>query len=167
LQQSLAIREAIGDQAGMGATLNNLSQIYDARGDYETALSYLQQSLAIQEAIGDQAGMGVTLNNLSQIYRARGDYETALSYLQQSLAIQEAIGDVAGLCATLFNMGHIHLQNEAIAEAVSTWVTVYQLAKPRNLAEILNALDNLAGHIGIENGLAGWEELAKHFEAQE
>src|SRR3954447_18910131 len=39
-----------------GATLNNLSQIYKARGDYETALKYLEQSLQIQREIGDKAG---------------------------------------------------------------------------------------------------------------
>ncbi|MCP4738560.1 MAG: tetratricopeptide repeat protein, partial [Bosea sp.] len=37
----------IGDTAGEGTTLNNISQIYDARGDYTTALEYLEQSLAI------------------------------------------------------------------------------------------------------------------------
>ena len=96
LQQSLAIRRAIGDRAGEGATLNNLSQIYQAQGDYATALEYLQQALAIGRAIGDRAGEGATLNNLSQIYQAQGDYATALDYLQQSLAIGRAIGDRAG-----------------------------------------------------------------------
>ena len=42
LEQSLAIRRAIGDRAGEGATLNNISQIYDARGDYATALTFLE-----------------------------------------------------------------------------------------------------------------------------
>lgn len=33
-KQSLAIKQEIGDKAGEGTTLNNISQIYDARGDY-------------------------------------------------------------------------------------------------------------------------------------
>ncbi len=36
-----------------GTTLNNLSQLFAARGDYDTALRYLEQSLAIQRDIGD------------------------------------------------------------------------------------------------------------------
>ncbi|MEZ5535026.1 MAG: hypothetical protein R3F02_05310 [Thiolinea sp.] len=68
---------------------------------------------------------------------------------------------MAGLCATLFNMGHIHRQNEEVQEAVSAWVTAYQLAKKMNLAQLLEALENLAPRIGLEGGLAGWEALAQ------
>ena len=78
--QSLAIRRDIGDKAGEGTTLNNLSQISDARGDYDTALRYLEQSLAIRREIGDKAEQ-------PQRFQARGDYDTALRYLEQSLAI--------------------------------------------------------------------------------
>ena len=46
-EQSLAIWREIGDKAGEGATLNNLSLIYHDRGDYATALTYLEQSVAI------------------------------------------------------------------------------------------------------------------------
>ena len=82
LEQSLKIRQAIGDRSGEGTTLNNMSQTVYARGDYETALRYLEQSLKISQAIGDRSGEGTTLNNISQIYDARGDYETALRYLR-------------------------------------------------------------------------------------
>jgi hypothetical protein len=48
-----------GDKAGEGTTLNNISQIYQARGD-STALKYLEQSLRIRQKIGDKAGEAVT-----------------------------------------------------------------------------------------------------------
>ncbi|MDG4595811.1 MAG: tetratricopeptide repeat protein [Candidatus Contendobacter sp.] len=108
LEDSLALRRAIGDRAGEGATLNNLSQIYDARGDYDTALRYLEESLALQRAIGDRAGEGATLSNLSGIYQVRGDYDTALRYLEDSLALQRAIGDRSGEGATLNNLSQIY-----------------------------------------------------------
>ena len=96
-----------------GITLNNLSQIYDARGDYATALTYLEQSLAIQREVGNKAMEGTTLNNISQIFKARGDYATALTYLEQSLAIRREIGDKAGEGTTLSNIGAIyHAQSE-------------------------------------------------------
>ncbi len=68
---------------------------------------------------------------------------------------------MAGLCATLFNMGHIHLQNKEVAEAVQAWVTVYGIAKKINLANVLQALEELAGNIGLEGGLQGWEMLVQ------
>ncbi len=161
LKQSLAISQQIGDKAGEGTTLNNISQIFKAQGDYETALAYLKQSLAIRQQIGDKAGEGTTLNNISQIYDAQGDYETALAYLKQSLAIRQQIGDKAGLCATLFNIGHIHAQKGEIQEAVSAWVTVYLIAKQIGYAQVLQALANLAPQLGLPEGLEGWEMLAQ------
>ncbi len=161
LEQSLKIRQAIGDKSGEGTTLNNISQIYDARGDYETALGYLEQSLKIRQAIGDKSGEGTTLNNISQIYDARGDYETALGYLEQSLKISQAIGDTAGLCVTLFNMGHIHWQNEEIQKALGAWVTAYRLARQTGWAQALQELEGLAGQLGLDGGLAGWEALSQ------
>ena len=161
LKRSLAIQQEIGDKSGEGTTLNNISALYHARGDYDTALDYLKRSLAIRQEIGDKSGEGTTLNNISALYHACGDYDTALDYLKRSLAIQQEIGDSAGLCATLFNMGHIYLQNEEVSNAVSSWVTVYRMAKPMNLAQALQALESLAPQLGLPGGLDGWEQLSQ------
>ncbi|CAK8714085.1 hypothetical protein GMJAKD_03320 [Candidatus Electrothrix aarhusensis] len=107
-EQSLAIDYELGDKAGEGTTLNNISHIYKARGDYLAALKYLEQSLAIRQEIDDKAGEGATLNNIGHIYKARGDYLAALRYLEQSLAIRQEIDDKAGEGATLNNIGLIY-----------------------------------------------------------
>ncbi|CAK8714453.1 MAG: Tetratricopeptide repeat-containing protein [Candidatus Electronema aureum] len=107
-EQSLVIRREIGDKAGEGVTLNNISQIYSARGDSATALTYLEQSLMITQEIGNRAVEGTTLNNISQIYHARGDYTTALTYLEQSLVIRREIGDKEGEGTTLNNISQIY-----------------------------------------------------------
>jgi tetratricopeptide (TPR) repeat protein len=166
LKQSLAIRQNIGDKSGEGSTLNNISQIFQARGDTETALKYVRQSLAIQQDIGDKSGEGSSLNNISQIFQIQGDYETALNYLKQSIAIRQGIGDKAGLCVNLFNMGHIHYKNNEIQKAFEVWVTVYVMAKEMEHADTLKALEELAPQIGLKGGLAGWDTLAKHKQAE-
>jgi hypothetical protein len=45
--------------------VGNISQIYQAQGDYTTALTYLTNSLTICQEIGNKAGEGTTLNNIS------------------------------------------------------------------------------------------------------
>ena len=108
--------------------MNNISLIYSAKSDYDTALRYLEQSLAIRQQIGDRSGEGTTLNNISQIYDAKGDYDTALRYLERSLAIQQQIGDIAGLAATLHNMGCIFWeQQHDAASAVACFMQAYQI----------------------------------------
>ncbi|CAC9969933.1 Mosaic protein LGN [uncultured Gammaproteobacteria bacterium] len=108
LKTSLAISQKIGDKAGEGTTLNNISQIYYAQGDYTTALTYLTNSLAIHQEIGDKAEEGTTLNNIATIYQAQGDYTIALTYLTNSLAISQEIGDKAGEGTTLNNISQIY-----------------------------------------------------------
>ena len=50
-------------------------------------------------------------------------------------------------------------------EAVSAWVTVYVIAKPMNLAQVLQALTNLAPQSGLPEGLEGWERLAQQMQS--
>jgi len=78
LKRSLAIQQEIGDKQGEGTTLNNISLIYHARGDYETALEYLKRSLAIRQEIGDSSGLCATLFNMGHIYYQNKDLSNAV-----------------------------------------------------------------------------------------
>ncbi|MGX9728026.1 MAG: tetratricopeptide repeat protein [Candidatus Electronema sp. VV] len=63
-EQSLVIRQEIGDKAGEGTTLNNLATIAYAKGDRTTTLKYLEQSLSISREIGDRRGEAVMSWNI-------------------------------------------------------------------------------------------------------
>ncbi len=104
-ERALPLAATPGDKA---ATLANLGGIYDARGDYDTALSYQEESLSILREIGDKKGEGATLNNLATTAHARGDYDSALRYLKESLAISREIGDKRCEGATLANLSQIY-----------------------------------------------------------
>jgi hypothetical protein len=43
-------------------------------------------------------------------------------------------------------------------------VTVYAIAKPMNLAQVLQALAKLAPSLGLPAGLDGWEQLAQRIQ---
>ena len=107
-QKALIISREIGDRAGEGTTLNNISQVYDAWGRNDEALKTLEESLAICREIGDRAGEGTTLNNISQIYRAWGRNDEALKTLEESLAICREVGDHAGEGTALNNISQIY-----------------------------------------------------------
>ncbi len=93
LQQSLSIAQEIGDKSGEGTTLNNISQIYKARGDYETALTYLQQSLRIRQEIGDKSGLATALHNMGVLYFEHlKNFEQAISLLWLAYTIFQQIG---------------------------------------------------------------------------
>ena len=58
-------------------------------------------------------------------------------------------------------MGYIYHQNKESEKAIKTWLAVYAMAKPMQLAEGLDALQGLADQLGWEGGLEAWEHLLK------
>ena len=66
-----------------------------------------------------------------------------------------------GLCPTLFNMALIYFENNEPKKAMQTWIEVYQIAQPMGLAQILDALENLAPQVGLSDGLKSWALLAQ------
>jgi tetratricopeptide (TPR) repeat protein len=119
-QKALIMSREIGDRAGEGTTLNNISQIYRAWGRNDEALKTLEECLAIYREIGDRAGEGTTLNNISQVYDAWGRYDEALKALEESLAIRREIGDRAGEGVTLNNISAIYRVWGRYDEALKT-----------------------------------------------
>ena len=106
-EQSLVIRQEIGDRRGEGESLNNIGGIYDSLGEYPKALELYEQSLAILQEIGDRRGEGESLNNIGGIYSRLGEYPKALELYEQSLAIRQEIGDRRGEGESLNNIGYV------------------------------------------------------------
>jgi tetratricopeptide (TPR) repeat protein len=140
-------------QTDRGPTPNNLSQVYKARGDYDTALRYLEQSLQICREIGDKAGEGTTLNNLGLIYQARGDYDTALRYSEQSLQLRREIGDKAGEGTTLYNMGSIALEvQQDVEQTLSLCKQAFDIAIEIRDARLLFHTAQVLGKVFAQAG---------------
>jgi len=98
MEQSLKIRQQIGDRAGEGTTLNNLATNAHAKGDYDIALRYLEQSLKIRQQIGDRAGMYPALHNMAVIYlQQKNDIEGFVESENAALQIALEIGNIQGI----------------------------------------------------------------------
>ena len=72
LSQSLDIRKAIGDNAGIATSLNSIGLILGKQGDLSGALTQYRGSLKIHEEIGDKAGIAVCLNNMGLVLGETG-----------------------------------------------------------------------------------------------
>ena len=81
----------VGDKRLEGASLNNLSLVYDELGDYDTSLAQYQQVLGIYRDADFPRGVGDTLGNIGGVYLLLGRYREALGYYQQALAISERL----------------------------------------------------------------------------
>lgn len=110
-QQSLIIRQEIGDLGGEAAMLNNISQVYSGQNDDETALLYLQQSFEFFAKAEDTPGTCAALINMGHIYWAHGVQKEAMicwhaAYERaKSVEHEQALAVLEGLAHNLGGAG--------------------------------------------------------------
>ena len=85
-QEGLALRRALGDQAGAADVLHNMALTARCQGDFTQALHWFEESLAITVAMGNAAesdvmnyaNIGITHFEMGDLAQARPWLETAL-----------------------------------------------------------------------------------------
>jgi len=158
--KALSIQKGIADHWAVSATLNNIAQVYIQQGDYTSAFSYLNNALSIHRNLGNRFAEGTALNALSHLYHELGNYAEAFSHQKKSINIRKSINDIAGLGVSLFNFGQLHLEIGEVENGILHCLKAYSIAKQINGHRLLTALDALANHLGHEEGLQYWEQLA-------
>lgn len=126
-QQSLKLREKLGDTRGVSSSLANIGSIYISIGEFEKALYYQMKSLKIFEQIGNKAGMASALNNMGVIYNNLSDQTKALDYNLRSLALYKEIGDKQGIAACNDNIGVIYMNMKQYDKALKYQLESYAI----------------------------------------
>ncbi len=162
-QQSLSLKEQIGDVQGNAATLHNMAGVIAQQGDVKRALELWQQSLSLKEQIGDVKGKAATLHNMAGVIAQQGDVKRALDLWQESLALKEQIGEVQGNAATLHNMAGVIAQQGDVKRALDLWQQ--SLALLEQIGDVQGkaaTLSNMAGVIAqqgdVKCALDLWQE---------
>ncbi|CAK8723501.1 MAG: Tetratricopeptide repeat-containing protein [Candidatus Electronema aureum] len=158
-EQSLSIRREINDRKGQAMSLNNISQIYNAQGDYGKALDYLEQSLTIRTEVGDKKGECTIMNNIAALAYDKGDYPKALKFFVQILPLRREMHDKEGEGAVLNNIGMIHDAHGDYATALQYYNQALAIAreiKDKRLES--TCLNNISAVYDVqENYDAAWE----------
>ena len=115
--ESLTIKEAIGDAQGKAATLHALANMEVQAGNVDEARRLYNESLTINETIGDAQGKAATLHELANMEVQAGNVDEARRLYSESLTINETIGNAQGKAATLANLGHLDFAAGDQAEA--------------------------------------------------
>jgi tetratricopeptide (TPR) repeat protein len=133
LKQSLKISEQVGDKRVEGATLNNISRIYHARGDYETALKHLNQSLAIFQEIGDKSGLILTLHNIAVINLKRENSEGFCKHEFEAYRIAVETNNAEGLLNVGSVLGKFLIDAGDIEKGKAMLRRAYEIGHAANL----------------------------------
>ncbi|MCI0714032.1 MAG: tetratricopeptide repeat protein [Chloroflexi bacterium] len=108
-QESLALRQEIGDKEGQSDSRSRLGVIYEQLGDHEKAKDYYTQSLLLAEEINYPHGQTRPLTHLGLFKLKDGEIEGAAEYLERALQINQEIGNIERLIFGHMNVGRLVL----------------------------------------------------------
>ncbi len=161
-QQSLELRERLGDQAGIASSLYQLSRIALDEGNYGEAHRLNQRSLELREWLGDQAGIASSLYQLGNIALEQGEYTKAQHVYRQSLELREQVGDQSGIATSLHQLGWVADEQNDAAEATRLCRQSLEInRKLGNQAGIAGNLALLATAARAQGDYAGARRLQK------
>jgi predicted ATPase len=164
LQESLALRRQLADQAGIAEVLVLFGRELSFRGDTVRATALLDEGLALYRALDDQWGIAEALDYLAELARNRGDYARALAMLEETLVLRRAVGDVYGISSSLYDLARMAaaVQNDyprAIALCEEALSIFRSLGEQLGIAAVLNNLADIADKLGDQaRAIALYEE---------
>jgi len=109
-KDNLKQAEELGDKYIIGASLNNLGNIYVLMGKVEKALNFHKRSMKIKVESGEMESLGSGLANIGYVYYIKGNNNKALDYYKRSLKIRQKIDDKHGMGSNLSLIGAISLK---------------------------------------------------------
>lgn len=129
-------KEGNTEQEGM--CYSNMSNIYDTKGDFNSAIKLLFKAIDLFDKCNKPERKARALNGIANLMREKGDYKKALEYAFKGLAIREKIEDYLAIGVSYTTLGNIFGQMNDQKNALAYMLKGYKLYS----------------EIGMESGLA-------------
>lgn len=146
--ESLRLREQIGDEQGQAGTWNNLGLLDRARGDFTSAERYFRDALKVNRNKGNKSWEAINLNNLGVVAAWKGDGRTAQEFQETSLALFRSLNDDWGIAMAQSDLGAaLLLQGDhtgATARYKESLKRRWQIKDNRGIASALRGLAGVA-----------------------
>jgi tetratricopeptide (TPR) repeat protein/class 3 adenylate cyclase len=142
LNNALRIRERVmgADHPDTAASLNNLANVFLAKGEFSLAEPLFLRALTIREKVmaAEHPDTAASLNNLAGLYQNQGRYEQAENLYLQALTIREKV---------------LGMEHRDTAGSLNNLANVYRATGRYGLAEALclRAVANMEMALGAEH----------------
>ena len=137
--------ESEGKLSRQSDALIQLSQAYQALGQYKEASKNLEFALTLAEKAGDRTQMALARATLGNLYIATGPADVAEKYLNEGLRIAREVNNHDLSAIILNNLGNLLTAQKKYPEAVAAYTESASLAKSRNNPlQVARALINAA-----------------------
>lgn len=124
---ALPLCEKCDDETLLGDCINNIGIIYQRKGMFGQAITYMERVYRLDLKSKNKSGMSSTMNNLATLYLATGQAETALGYVLPAIDIERESGDRQRLAIRLGLASDIWLEMGYSEKALSCVEEAYQL----------------------------------------
>ncbi|CAG0980128.1 partial Transcriptional regulatory protein LiaR, partial [Anaerolineae bacterium] len=102
--EALTVQRQIGDQSGVGFTLNQLGDLAYQMGDYGKAQLYYTDSLSIKQTVHDEWGTALVLGGLGEVMGATRQVESAFHYFRAATQLAYRINAMTLLMGIFHSM---------------------------------------------------------------
>jgi len=151
-ERSLAIRERLGDIAGMAGSFGHIGGLYENRGEFDRAAEFYHRSLEFAEMAGSESRLMMALASVGTVHSQRGEFDDALRYLGRSLALAEKLGDLEWIDECLGNIGNVHLLRGEYDKALERLSKCVSIGEKTDNDAILSCILPFRGLVRAERG---------------
>ena len=159
-EEAMAIRQEIGDRAGIAGSCHNLANVLLSMGRNDEAQALYESALALHRELGNRTGEQVALGGLGNVGISKGDRGFALQCFEQGLAMCRETGDYARQATYLADLGELAYEDgdypratelKQLALTVSREVghSEWEAANLASLGKIARRQGRLDGALGL------------------
>lgn len=159
--ESISIKEKIGDLAGLSESFSALGTMYLEAEQYRKAREFFEKSLRITKQIGYQLSQNETETYLARIHFELEEYETAIDLTQNLLERERANTVLAKY--RISTLGDYHFSKGDFAKALDFFQNALEIERQAKEPDFRSeyTLLNYLGKIYLE--LKDFEKAEKHF----
>jgi len=96
--KALAIRQNLGDSAGIANIFNLIANTFEKQQKYDSALLFYEKGLAMRESLFDVRAVANSTYPMGILYIKMGQYDKAIASLERAKSIYIQLEDQTGLC---------------------------------------------------------------------
>ncbi|MFX0114154.1 MAG: tetratricopeptide repeat protein [Candidatus Hodarchaeota archaeon] len=122
LQQSLALRQELGNKHAIAVSLQSIGTIHNYNSDGDQALDYTQQALRLFQEVGDKYRVGWCSTNIGVVFRSKGKFSSALKSCQQGLTLFQELGNKRMAAYSLQWLGRIYFGKGELERALDYYL---------------------------------------------
>jgi tetratricopeptide (TPR) repeat protein len=151
-EQSLALRELMGDPWGIGTIHNNIGEVHRTRGEPSEAIVSYERALEVWGRIGYASGVALGLTGLGAALAEAGDPERGLMTLRDAEAKWETVGSTAYLADLHQFRASAELARGDLDAAQRAAERSRELAVTGGSAPLVAVADRILGEILVARG---------------